>query len=131
MVPGIVGGWRPRRRVTCISGTRAAATASRRGSTSLEPLFRLGISNRERARVHELLRDPDAWWPHFVRARWIEARLQAGAVRWHDDVKTFVANALAPRFEGQHDAGRALRVVAYALTPAFLASIVIATRSRT
>jgi asparagine synthase (glutamine-hydrolysing) len=55
-----------------------AATLDRQGSTSLAPLLWRGVFDRERDTVADLLEDPDAWWPRFVRRPWLDAVLTGG-----------------------------------------------------
>lgn len=54
----------------------------RRRRSSLAPLTRRGLVEREAAAVRSLLDSPGAWWPRYVRAEWLSelfpARLEAG-----------------------------------------------------
>ena len=43
----------------------------RRRRSSLYPLFRRGIAERERRTVAALLDSPQAWWPRYVRSSWL------------------------------------------------------------
>lgn len=43
----------------------------RRRRSSLYPLFRRGVAERERRTVDALLDSPQAWWPRYVRSSWL------------------------------------------------------------
>lgn len=43
----------------------------RRRRSSLYPLFRRGVAERERGTVDALLDSPRAWWPRYVRSSWL------------------------------------------------------------
>jgi len=43
----------------------------RRRRSSLYPLFRRGVAERERRTVEALLDSPQAWWPRYVRSSWL------------------------------------------------------------
>ncbi|MCB1009921.1 MAG: hypothetical protein KDB94_13630 [Acidobacteria bacterium] len=53
--------------------------------SSLTPLFRRGVAERERRWVDRLLHRPDAAWRRFLRPDWIERMLAPGALEAQPD----------------------------------------------
>jgi asparagine synthase (glutamine-hydrolysing) len=75
------------------AGRLPRAVLARRALTSLVPLARRGLAEREWSTVSDSLRAPDAVWPRYVDADWLWSRALAaltdraggvaGLVLWH------------------------------------------------
>ncbi len=64
-------GWPKRLTRRAMRGLLPEVVRRRRRRSSLFPLFRRGVAEREGRAVDALLDSPQAWWPRYVRSSWL------------------------------------------------------------
>jgi hypothetical protein len=74
-----------------MKGVLPEAVRRRRRPSTLFPLTVRGLAEREVATVREVLWNPEALWPRYVRRQWMQSGFPREMVRGRDGLSSFVA----------------------------------------